>query len=214
MVLFNYELTIDWEEDSLKRKFFTGSIMLIEYSKAFYFFGLFFCYFVYEMDISYLFYTKELIIVYSLMTLFVTYVFEQRYNFNKAVSMGFMLVFLNSFYWEIARHFNALFLYGEVINTLKQSTRLIPGAFLFYRFKFENKKKVIKYLLYGVVVSTVSLLLLSATPIFIIRLFHKVFHYWIYIKILNHLNRVICLYILVKIFYEEGELRKLRSWIL
>lgn len=76
---------------------------------------------------KYGFYTNEILIFYALTTVFVIHHYRDRPGFQ-SVSLGFLVIFLNSFYWEIPIHLsNILIAPGLVIF---QSTHLYVVPFL------------------------------------------------------------------------------------
>ena len=59
---------------------------------------------IYEYRVSVGFYTNSLLLQYTVFTVFSVYVFNQRYNIKQALCLGFLTVFLNSYYWELPLH--------------------------------------------------------------------------------------------------------------
>ena len=70
------------------------------------------------------FYFGSVLIVFLLM--------RPRYELNQAVALGFLIPFINSFFWEAGLHFSDLLANGPSTNLVLQAYHLIPLA-LFYR---------------------------------------------------------------------------------
>ena len=83
--------------------------------------------------------------------------FYHKYGYKDAVALSFLLVFINSYYWESMFHFNAILFYGLSFNQLVQMFHLLPAYFLVKKLEFYNAKRVIKLILYGVIVSGLHL---------------------------------------------------------
>lgn len=110
--------------------------------------------YVYQPRIGY--FTPFILIQYIMMVIYTTAIFSQTNPINKAVSLGFLLVFFNSFYWELPYHllemYNAgprLMVLDWWIVRLPQWIRLTPGFFLYKNYEIKNYK----YLSAGLLIS-------------------------------------------------------------
>ena len=125
-------------------------------------FGIYFSFTAYTYvlvnDVSFSQYTSELIGVYILMVLLCIGVFSTKYIPKDAIALSFLIVFINSYYWESMHHFNAIILYGLSFNQLIQMFHLIPAYFLMKRLEFHNSKRVKKLLIYGLIISCTHLI--------------------------------------------------------
>jgi len=83
--------------------------------------------------------------------------FYHRFGFKDAVALSFLIVFINSYYWESMFHFNAIVFYGLSFNQIIQMFHLLPAYFLVKELEFYNVRRVIKLILYGVIVSGLHL---------------------------------------------------------
>jgi len=134
------------------------------------------------------YYRTHLIIQYAILTVIASYLYNQRNSIKEAICLGFLTVFLNSYYWEIPLHI-AEFLSGPPhIGMLVQFWRLIPIPFFLARYKFTGKSRL--FLSLGLGFSWVIMCLR-----FILTL--KLNYILLYA-----LNRFICLLLLVKVIME------------
>jgi len=124
----------------------------------FYIYGFMFLVLEYCTKFTIGFFTSWILIQYIVMVLFSVAVYQRRFNFKQALCLGFMTVYLNSFYWEIFYHVYEWQIWfpeslGVMwwINRLPQWIRLIPAYFIVNNFKVVN----IKPLTLGLVVSYV-----------------------------------------------------------
>lgn len=139
-------------------------------------------------------------ISYSTFVLCSFVMLKNVYDNRVALNLSFLIVYLNSYYWEFMKHFNSILVGGIDLNFFIQMFRLFPLPFLLTRFSFDNHKKIKTLLVYGLVFSVINIICYNVIPIPIINLYHT--NFWI-----NYINRVVCLFILVKIFYEYGGLK-------
>lgn len=114
-------------------------------------------YAVLEYNISFSQYPASLLSFYILMVLVCFSAFYHQYGFKDAVSLSFLIVFINSYYWESMFHLNAILFYGLSLNQIVQMFHLIPAYFLVRRIEFHNPLRVIKLILCGMVVSGLHL---------------------------------------------------------
>jgi hypothetical protein len=106
-------------------------------------------------------YPAHLIGLYILMVLLCAGFFITKFSGKDAIALSFLIVFINSYYWEFMLHFNAIILYGLNFNQIIQMFHLFPAYFLVKRLEFYDKRKVIKWLLYGLVFSAVNVALIT-----------------------------------------------------
>lgn len=97
------------------------------------------------------FYTTSLLIQYILFTMGATFLYNQRNPIKEAVSLAFLTVFLNSFYWEVPLHIAELFSGPPHIGMLVQLWRLSPAVWFMGNYTFDDGSK--KTLLKGLVFS-------------------------------------------------------------
>ena len=91
-------------------------------------------------------YTNSLLISYVLMVMYATYCYRSRPGFQP-VCLAFLLVFLNSFYWEFPIHVADL-LEGNVGVVLLQSVHLYVVPFL-WTLKFSVPENWFRYSCYA-----------------------------------------------------------------
>ena len=132
------------------------------------------------------FYTTTLIIQYCVFTLLTVYLLNVRYCFKEALCLGFLVVFLNSYYWEFPMHFAAVLSGEPVVNIVFQLWRLAPLPFLLSRYRFAPGARYVVEA--GVGVSGV---------VMVARYFLRLGGWW-----LLPLNRLVCLLLLVKVIAE------------
>lgn len=141
---------------------------------------------IYESGFSVGFYTTSLLIQYTAFTVFSVYIFNLRYNIKQALCLGFLTVFLNSYYWEMPLHL-AEVLSGSIhAGMIVQLWRLVPLLFFFKHYRFTKYDR-----------ATLSLGLGFSTIIMALR-------YGLHISgvILYPVNRFVCLCLLLKVLIE------------
>ena len=144
---------------------------------------------VYESKYSIGFYTNTLFLQYIVFTVLATYLFNQRYDIKQAISLAFLTVFLNSYYWELPLHL-AEILSGQLhTGMIVQLWRLVPVLFFLKHYNFNALSRV-----------QLSLGLLLSTGLMFIR-YYRLVGYTVF-PYLHPLNRVVCLMILVKVIIE------------
>jgi len=135
------------------------------------------------------YYTPFLIMQYVAHTVLAVYIFNQRFNLKEAVCLGFLIVFLNSYYWELPLHL-AEFLSGPPhIGMIVQLWRLIPLPFLLNQYRFKPNARAI-----------ISLGLGFSALIMVLKFLLKIPLPNIYI-----LNRLVCLFLLIKVLVEANK---------
>ena len=155
----------------------------------------FFSYFVVlYYGISFSQYTPELLSFYILSVVICYGLFNIKYSHKDSISLAFLIVFINSYYWEIMHHFNAIVLYGLNFNQIVQMFHLIPAYFLAKRLIFHNPKRVKKLLIYGLIISCTHLISLYVFSIIVGSS---------YSFLTTPITRVLTLGILITIFLDE-----------
>ena len=134
-------------------------------------------------------YNPWLLIFYFGSVLIVFLVFRTEYDPNQAVALGFLIPFINSFFWEAGLHLADLIANGPSLNLVLQSYHLIPLV-LFHRGLRRKWPKILFYFS----VNTVSTLVL-----FLIRIFFRE-TIGVYDLGLGLANRAVSLLILLKAF--------------
>ena len=129
------------------------------------------------------FYTTHLIMQYIALTMIATYLYNQRYTIKQAVCLGFLTVFLNSFYWELPLHIVEFVLIGFYPAQLVQLWRLTPLIWFYKRDMLTMKNG--KTLVYGFLFSLTALFYRNRIGILPWNPY------------LHPLNRLVCLLVLV-----------------
>jgi len=148
-------------------------------------------------------YDNKLLKFYVLLLMYSHYVLSHNYNFKDTVCLSFLLVFINSYYWESMLHLNAIMFYGLSSNQFIQGFHLIPVYFLYRMIKIKDIRRVKKLILYGLVISTLNLLSIQVLPL-------RFFNFIMYIdrNLINDITRISCLTILLIIFITKIEIKK------
>jgi len=148
-------------------------------------------------------YNNELLMFYILLMLYSYYVLKHNYNFKDTVCLSFLLVFINSYYWEFMLHLNAIMFYGLSFNQLIQGFHLIPVYFLYRKIEIKDTRRVKKLILYGLIISTLNILALNLFPF----TFNGIVFYPDR-NLINDITRISCLTILLIIFITKIEIKK------
>lgn len=171
---------------------------------------------IYILGFSFHYYNTQLIITYIYLIIF-AYSYLRVfacYDFKHALSISFLLVILNSFYWELVLHLAAAHQNIYALINPRESIRLIIVPFLLHHYKF-HKHKANKYLRLGIIVSGIIAYFRLKTfringvriIMFSVPLFGNIG------KLLYTINRIFCLWILLKIITECGTLKKgVKKW--
>jgi len=133
------------------------------------------------------YYTTFLIIQYCVFTALAVHLLNTRHCFKEALCLGFLLVFLNSYYWELPLHVAAVLSGEPVVNVVFQLWRLAPLPFLLRHYRFAPRARIVVEA--GVGVSGVVMLA---------RWFLRLRRVWWILP----LNRLVCLLLLVKVVAE------------
>lgn len=127
-----------------------------------------------------------------------------HYSFKDSVCLGFLLVFINSYYWESMLHLNAIIFHGLSFNQLIQLFHLIPAYLLYRKLEVKNIKLFRKYLIYGLIISVLNLLSLNFLPNYIFIFNRNVFLR----RIINYITRFICMNIILYVFLSYTKIIK------
>ncbi len=176
------------------------------FSIGFFMFG---GYLLLEPGFSIGFYSNELLLVYSFLVWWGILVLMKNFawSFRKSLATSFLLVYLNSWYWESFLHIWAIQENGINMNQIFQLLHLIPGVYFLIRYEFE-KDRVIGELMKGFMVSTIIG-------------YMRVYRVWKYLPIVNTdatgyffnhglmiLNRIICFVFLFNAIIRWGMSKK------
>ena len=132
------------------------------------------------------YYTTFLLIQYCVFTALAVHLMNTRHCFKEALCLGFLLVFMNSYYWELPLHVAAVLSGEPVVNVVFQLWRLAPLPFLLRHYRFALGARYVVEA--GVGVSGVIMLA---------RWFLHFDPWWIL-----PVNRLVCLLLLVKVIAE------------
>jgi len=148
-------------------------------------------------------YENKLLKFYVLLIMYSHYVLSYNYSFKDSVCLSFLLVFINSYYWESMLHLNAIMFYGLSLNQFIQGFHLIPIYFLYRMIEIKDTKRVKKLILYGLIISTLNLFSIQVIPL---RLFNFIIYYGR--NLFNNITRISCLTILLIIFITQIKIKK------
>ena len=168
---------------------------------------LVFIYFIlHETGFEFNQYTNNLLKYYIVLILFSYNILRFSYPFKNAVCLSFLLVFINSFYWESMLHLNAIIFNGLSFNQFVQSFHLITAYYLYKMFNFHWK--AFRIFIYGIIISNLNLLHHNFLP-----RATRINNYVINRPMINDLTRILCLICLLFIFVnyvddkKEGEIK-------
>lgn len=106
------------------------------------------------------FFTTFILIQYIGYVMGATAIFRGRFSFTKAVSLGFLIVFFNSFYWEVFYHIYEIQVGYPVSLTfnwwyvrLPQWIRILPAFFLAKNFDIKTRWPLMVGLVFTFVLS-------------------------------------------------------------
>ena len=136
-------------------------------------------------------YPNHLLRFYVLLMLYTYTILSIKHSFYDTVCLTFLLVFINSYYWEFMRHFNVILFYGLSFNQLIQAFHLIPVYLLYVNLEIKDRSKFFKLIVLGLVISNLSLLV-----------YNFVDPFWFYMipinsNLFNNITRFLCLNILI-----------------
>jgi len=125
-------------------------------------------------ELSFEYYSTDLLMLYSTMVFGIFFFLQVHFEDKNALALSFLLVYVNSFYWESSLHLAAL-ISGEIVNTLTQAiTHLYFIPLLLYSIKIYDEKRAIKLLIYGLIftaICTLGIGLQYPFRVFMIRTF-------------------------------------------
>lgn len=163
------------------------------------------------LDINIGFYTKGLLVIYSGLVWWGVLALMKNFNwhFREAVATSFLLVYLNSWYWESFLHIWAIQENGINANQMFQLLHLIPGVYFLIRYEFD-KHKAIDELWKGFLVS--AFIGLSKKTFFweawgLTKYFPSI----VFERSLMNLNRIICFMFLFRAIICWGMNTKISS---
>ena len=109
------------------------------------------------------FYTPNLLIQYALLTMGATFLYNQRNPIKEAISLAFLTVFLNSFYWELPLHLAEVFSGPPHMGMLVQIWRLVPAVWFLKNYTFDNRSRwtLAKGLLFSLILNVMTYLQLG-----------------------------------------------------
>lgn len=140
------------------------------------------------------YFTNIILLQYIVFVYFSVRIYNNKFEFKKAVCLGFLTVFLNSFYWEFFYHVYEFQIwipyslyYSWWVLRVPQWLRVVPAFFVVRNFNIVDRKP----LMFGLVVSFILTYInfTYAIP----NMAHLVFHF---------IHRVLALGCLVKTIYE------------
>ena len=169
------------------------SYQLPEWSKGlFYISGFGFIAGVILTNWSIMFYTNTLWVQYTFFVMLATMFFNSRYPIKEAICLGFLTVFLNSYYWELPLHFTDYAVsfpnwLGNMGVFLPQLVRLLPLMYFIPNYQIHSDGK--KTLVYGLIFSSIMMMIRFSVPN-------------TYTSFIWMVNRFVCLLVLVKVILE------------
>lgn len=134
----------------------------------FYLIGFQFILLVAAIGVEVGFYTTSLLVQYALLTMGATFLYNQRNPIKEAVSLAFLTVFLNSYYWEFPLHLAELFSGAPHVGMLVQFWRLFPAVWFMKNYVFDEGSRwtLAQGLLFSLVLNVTAYL--NMAPRFII----------------------------------------------
>ena len=160
-------------------------------------------------DINIGFYSSELLLVYSCLVSWGVLALMKNFNwhFREALATSFLLVYLNSWYWESFLHIWAIQENGINMNQIFQLLHLIPGVYFLIRYEFD-KDRVVGELAKGFMVSTI----IGFMRIYRVWKYLPMVHTEATVYFFNHglmiLNRIVCFVFLFNAIINWGMSKK------
>lgn len=158
------------------------------------------------------FYSNELLIVYVCLVQWGIFVLMKNFEwgFRASVATSFLLVYLNSWYWESFLHIWAIQEKGINANQIFQLLHLIPGVYFWFRYDFD-KSRVVDELAKGFMWSAI----IGLMRVYRIWKYLPMVHTTSTVMFFNHglmnLNRLICFTFLFKAIIVWGDHKKIMS---
>lgn len=103
-------------------------------------------------------YYNHLLSFYVLLMFNAYFILKIKYNVYDSICLSFLIVFINSYYWEFMFHFNAIIFYGLSFNQVIQSFHLIPTYLLYKKLEIRNRPMFFKFIALGLIISNLNLL--------------------------------------------------------
>ena len=179
---------------------------------VFYLLSLTFIFSIYIENISYNFYKSHLLIQYAFLVHIAYYKLKNRYNVLTAISLSFLLVFLNSYFWEAVLHIMEYNTNPLTLLNFRETYHLIVIPFLINHYWFD-KKIVVRKIGFSFCISfLVSVFVFEVIPFLELSYFYIPFFLTIS-NISYFFNRVICLLILLDIMNNHSFKKKhVKGW--
>lgn len=164
--------------------------------------GFYFCTaFVYFMllDTGFSFsqYSNKILRMYVLFVYISYYYLREKYDVKDSICLAFLIVFINSYYWEMMLHINKIIFFGLDFNDVIQMLHLIPAYLLYRRLIIKDRVKFKRVLLIGLIAGCFNVMAIG----FLKYPFGFRFYF-------NLFNRVICLSILNYILVSLVDIQK------
>jgi len=81
------------------------------------------------------YYNSHLLIQYAANTMLAVYLLNQRKCFKESLCLAFLLVYINSYYWELPLHIVEAAILFPVVRIAVQATHLVAVPFLLGRYE-------------------------------------------------------------------------------
>jgi len=136
------------------------------------------------LGFGFAYYKPHLFIQYVVLVNVAVYLYRRRYNFKDALCLGFLTVFLNSYYWEIILHLAEYLTVGYYHPAqLVPLWRLVPAYWLHRHYRFTLKGN--------------TLILIGPLFSLAVYLYRTNYKFTVLSLYLMPLNRLVCLLVLV-----------------
>lgn len=158
-------------------------------------------------------YSTGLIVVYAFFVLWVCSRCYDRFRwpFRESIALAFLIVYLNSWYWEGVLHLWAIAENGFNMNQAFQMLHLIPGIYFLIRWEFDRKEAGNDLLKGWAFSGLISFARMGRIWLFL-PLVHTSFSVFFFNQGLMMLNRVICLWYLTNAIASWGAPRECRNF--
>lgn len=160
------------------------------------------------IGLRYEYYSNVLIIQYIMMVTISYNIFKRRFDITQAIALSFLVVYMNSFYWESVIHFTE-YTQNIINRTLflnpRELWRLTPVLFFLKKFKYDKNYSIIM-LLRGIIISfVIGYINFGILRYSVLINYPLIFNIHPFIReILFLINRFISLFYLMKVVY-NGE---------
>lgn len=176
-----------------------------------------FIFVVWLSQFSFDFYKPNLFVQYVMLVLYAYYRFKNNYNnFLTSLSLAFLIVFLNSYYWELFLHvadYNVSILSGNVLAVFnfRELWHLIVIPFLLSHYDID-KKTFGRYTMINVLIGFIVF-------IFTFHIFrgfnsysYNVPFFRTFTILAYFINRFLSLFLLINIIIDGGKLEHKKWW--